>query len=104
MRERSFSAASRATSARAAVSAIQQCYTDNNNAYPATVAFAGTVGTPAPTACASDLINLSSGTTMTYALATGGASYILTAYNSGGHHSDAASAYSYNSAVGGSIG
>jgi type IV pilus assembly protein PilA len=99
---------------RAAVSAIQQCYTDNANAYPATVSFTGSVGTPSAAACSSDLINLSSGTSMVYTLASGGASYTLADSNSGGHHdmsaADLANAtaasstnYFYNSAVGGSI-
>lgn len=94
---------------RASVSSLQQCYTDNSNAYPTGVTVAASVGTPADAACSTDLINLSSGTTFTYTPAPAGCdnttpatlctSFTATTHNSGGNKT-----YTYNSAVGGQIG
>jgi len=88
---------------RAAVSTLQQCYTENNNAYPASSAVTGsgtesanlvfTCGTNTETA------NVSSGTTLTYTPGTNDASYTMTATNSGG----SGKTYTYNSATGGTI-
>ena len=99
---------------RAAVSALQQCYTDNGNAYPTAVTQSGSTGTPAGTACASDLINLSSGTTFSYVASPSGCdnttpattciSFVAKAYNSGGNHDTLAKAYAYDSTTGGQIG
>src|ERR1700709_802437 len=44
---------------RGAVSAMQQCFTDNANAYPTAVTTAGSVATPAGAACSTDVVNLS---------------------------------------------
>jgi type IV pilus assembly protein PilA len=91
---------------RGAVSAVEQYYTDNGNAYP-TPAFAGdnTAGaTPSVTLGAGpQKITLSDKTVLNYAPtpATGVAvSYKLCAINAGG---TAAKYYVYDSAVGGSV-
>jgi type IV pilus assembly protein PilA len=95
---------------RAAVSSLQQCYTDNGNFYPLTVPVVTGTNTykPSATGCASDLINVSGGTTFTYApLGLAGAactdesscvSYTITTKNSGGSKT-----YTYDSAAGGTI-
>ncbi|SNY29265.1 type IV pilus assembly protein PilA [Paractinoplanes atraurantiacus] len=100
---------------RAAVSQVEQFYTDNNNSYPATdypgktASFtvantaAASGGTASATTGTPGLINLSDGTTLTY-LATGtapnkGASYKVCATNSGG----TGKVYAYDSSVGGSV-
>jgi type IV pilus assembly protein PilA len=94
---------------RAAVSAFEQCFTENNNAYPAATAVTGsgtenadlvlTCGTGAtpPTETA----KVSDGTTLTYTptCATTCVSYVLTSKNSGGHNKT----YTYNSTAGGAI-
>ncbi|MEU8814896.1 type II secretion system protein [Actinoplanes sp. NPDC048796] len=101
---------------RAAVSQVEQFYTDNSNSYPtanytskttsfpvANTAAASGSTTPATTGTPA-LINLSDGTTLTY-LATGtdpnnkGASYKICATNSGG----SGKVYAYDSTVGGSV-
>jgi type IV pilus assembly protein PilA len=94
---------------RAAVSAMQQCFTDNGNSYPASLSFSGSVGTPSAAGCANDKVNTSSGTTLTYAPAPTGCtdstctSFVLTAYNSGGNRGSG-NPYTYNSTAGGTIG
>ena len=94
---------------RAAVSAFEQCFTENNNAYPATTSVAGNntesadlvltcgTGTGAPTETA----KVSDGTTLNYVPVcnTTCTSYTLTAKNSGGHNKT----FTYNSANGGAI-
>ena len=99
---------------RAAVSALQQCYTDNGNAYPLSIAGGSNVYTPSPAACNTDLMNVSSGTTLVYtaysdngttACATEGSctTFEIKSYNSGGHKDSATNAYDYKSWVGGDI-
>lgn len=106
---------------RGAVSAMAQCFTDNGNFYPASLAPATSTTTPyVPSApsCSSDIVNVSSGTTLVYtatANADGSAgsctdatclSFEIKAANSGGHKNSTASAgtsYDYKSWVGGSI-
>jgi type IV pilus assembly protein PilA len=94
---------------RAAVSALQQCYTENNNSYPAGTA-SNTAGQAASFSCAgiTETANLSSGTTFAYTPAPSGClgttaspctSYVATANNSGGH----GKTYTYDSTVGGQI-
>jgi type IV pilus assembly protein PilA len=96
---------------RAAVSSLQQCYTDNANTYPksltaGTGAAAGTY-TASPTACSADTVNVSSGTTLTYLAVPGActdsagdcASFTLASTNSGG----SGKIYHYDSATGGTI-
>jgi type IV pilus assembly protein PilA len=100
---------------RNAIPALQQCYSENGNAYPAGPAFVGTAtdytGTVTLT-CGSDTetINLSAQTHMTYtpaivAPATTAASYTLAVWNTGGKsHATAGTAYPYSSAAGGTVG
>ena len=64
---------------RAAVSAMEQYYTDNANAYPTTVAATDTSPIQLD---ASHQVNLSAGTTM--AIVVGGATYLICAFNDGG--------------------
>ena len=88
---------------RAGVSAFEQCFTENNNAYPAATAVTGsgtknadlvlTCGTTTETAKVSD------GTTMTYTPAADLSSYVLTSTNSGGH----GKTFTYDSTKGGAI-
>jgi type IV pilus assembly protein PilA len=88
---------SSASDLRGAIATIEQCYTDNNNVYPATVAATAT----SPIAvCTGQNINLSTGTTMAYY--TSGSpvtAYMLVSYNgaTGGTY------YCYNSSVGGKV-
>lgn len=102
---------------RAAVSTLQQCYTDNSNAYPAaTSTYISTTnsGDTVPTdmtgvvtftcgSSATETANLSSGTHMSYAI-DGNGNITLKTWNTGGNHNGPGSAYSYASNVGGSIG
>jgi type IV pilus assembly protein PilA len=87
---------SSASDLRGAISAVESCYSDNNNVYPA--AFAATSTSPvAP--CTTEKITLSGGTTM--AMYTSGSpvtSYMLVAYQGTG-----TTWYCYNSSTGGSV-
>ena len=83
---------------RGAISAIEQYYTDNNNAYPP--GFASQ--TTSPITIGSQKITLSDKTTMTYVpqpAAGPFTSYLLCATNSGG----SGKVYYYNSANSGSV-
>ena len=85
---------------RGAISAIEQYYTENSNAYPA--AFAGVATASIPLGTSSQRITLSDKTTMTFVPvpATGAAtSYLLCATNSGG----SGKVYLYDSSAGGSV-
>jgi type IV pilus assembly protein PilA len=89
---------------RGAVSAYEQCYTENSNAYPATVA-AGTTETASYTVTcgtSTEKVNLSSGTSLQYI--SDGTTFSLVAWNSGGHKDSATNGYTYDSSTGGSIG
>jgi type IV pilus assembly protein PilA len=88
---------------RGAISAIEQYYTDNGNTYPATAA--NKTATFALSATSPQKITLSDKTTLSYILATGGASYLVCATNSGGSISSGTltKVYLYDSAVGGSV-
>jgi type IV pilus assembly protein PilA len=81
---------------RGAISAIEQYYTDNGNAYPA--GFASQTVSPIP--IGNQKITLSDKTMMTYVpVGTPAASYLLCATNSGG----SGKVYLYNSLNGGSV-
>jgi type IV pilus assembly protein PilA len=85
---------------RAAVSTVNQCYTDNSNAYPAVPTGNGVAGSNLVFSCGgtvTETANVSSGTSLTYAVVTGG--FTLSATNSGG----SGKVYSYNSTTGGVI-
>ena len=94
---------------RAAVSSLQQCFTDNNNFYPAAVnqgaAPNTSVWTPSAAGCSTDVINTSSGTTLTYTPSPAGCldttcvSYVMKSTNSGGN----GKTYTYDSTKGGQI-
>ena len=80
---------------RAAVSAVQQCYTDNNNAFPDTGS--GTAGGTftfkyAGVAC-DTTVNLSDGDTMSYSVPTAGTYKIVGTEDSG-------KTYNYSSTTG----
>ena len=90
---------------RGAVSALEQCYSENSNAYPAGTA-SNTVGGSATWTCGTttETANLSSGTTFVYTPApasctTACVSYTITTNNSGGH----GKTYTYTSTAGGQI-
>jgi type IV pilus assembly protein PilA len=95
---------------RNAIPALQQCYSENQNAYPTTTLtdVTGTqtlTCTDASGTASTEKITLSDQSHMTYAPTTAGVSYVLKIWNSGGkNHTDAASAYSYDSTVGGTVG
>jgi len=93
---------------RAAVSTIEQFYTDNNNTYPPnttcvskaasfqlTLAGGCVAGTPG----GAGWVALSSSTTLTYILAAGGLTYKVCGTNGGG----SGKIYLYDSSVGGSV-
>jgi len=103
---------------RAAVSALQQCYTENNNSYPAATA-SNTAGQSATFSCngITETANLSSGTAFNYTPAPSGClgttaspctSFVAKTANSGGHKNDttfanASQYYTYDSTTGGQI-
>jgi type IV pilus assembly protein PilA len=108
---------------RAAVSTLQQCFTDNSNSYPAATA-TDVTGGQATFSCGgtTETANLSSGTTFGYTAAPASCagtaaspctSFIITAANSGGNKNDTAFTtpfvqgtskyYLYNSTSGGQI-
>lgn len=98
---------------RGAVSALQQCYTENSNVYPAATA-TNVAGTAATWTCGTttETANLSDGTTLVYnayaadhtsACTTACATFEIQAYNTGGNKNTLASAYDYKSWVGGQI-
>jgi type IV pilus assembly protein PilA len=98
---------------RAAVSTLQQCYTDNSNAYPTAAKVAGQTGetvadmTKTVTfTCGTDTetANLSSGTHMSYAIDATTGVVTLTTWNDGGKHNNSGSGYTYKTDAGGSIG
>jgi type IV pilus assembly protein PilA len=92
---------------RGAVSALEQCYSENGNAYPAattTNVKGGSATWLCPDAASTETANLSSGTTFTYAPAPSGCttacvSYTITTNNDGGH----GKTFTYVSTVGGQI-
>jgi type IV pilus assembly protein PilA len=95
---------------RAAVSSVQQCYTDNANSYPASATVAA--GSKVTwSQCTGDTANLSSGTEFTYialpAACTGLAaspctSYVIAASNDGGNRNASATAIAALTATSGS--
>jgi type IV pilus assembly protein PilA len=84
---------------RGAISAVEQYYTDNGNAYPSPVT--GMVNQTAPITIGNQKITLSDKTTLTlYVAAAGASTYKICALNSGG---TTGRWYLYDSAVGGSV-
>jgi type IV pilus assembly protein PilA len=87
---------SAASDLRGAISAIEQCYA-NNNAYPASFTDAATASTA--TACTGQVVNTSSGVALNYTLGgTNNTSYSIVTQQSG-----STTWYCYASAVGGSV-
>lgn len=87
---------------RAAVTAYQQCYTENANAYPVSVGV--TAAASYPVSCGvgnTETVNLSDGTSLTYV--SDGTTFQLTAWNTGGHKNTALNGYTYDSSAGGAI-
>jgi type IV pilus assembly protein PilA len=84
---------SAASDLRGGIATLEQCYTDNNNAYPAAL----TGSAPAYTACTGSTINVSSGNALTY-LVSG-----TTAYDLEATHTGNGTWYCYSSAAGGSV-
>ena len=92
---------------RAAVSAFEQCYTENNNSYPVASAVTGgaAAGVDMSLSCngTTETAKASDGTVLTYAPVCTGTvctSYTLTSSNTGGH---SGKTFTYNSANGGAI-
>jgi type IV pilus assembly protein PilA len=84
---------SAASDLRNAIATIEQCYTDNNNSYPAAI----TGAAPAYTGCTGSTLNVSSGNTLSY-FVTG-----TTAYDLLSAHTGNGTWYCYSSAAGGSV-
>jgi type IV pilus assembly protein PilA len=93
---------------RAAVSAFEQCFTENNNSYPTAAQVAGSggaAGTDLVLTCngTTETAKASDGTILTYTPTCGATvctSYALTSSNTGGH---SGKTFSYNSTNGGAI-
>src|SRR3954447_7842946 len=85
---------------RGAISAMEQCSSDNG-VYPVTVTFTGGVATP----CTNQKINTSSGTTMKVWGKADGTGYLALTYNGSGNVDGSASGgyYCYASKTGGSV-
>ncbi len=90
---------------RNAIPVLAQCYSENSNQYP-TTALTDVVGVQALTCgTENETINLSSDSHLTYTPDATGASYVMDVWNTGGKdHTDAASAYVYDSTKGGVVG
>ena len=90
---------------RSGITVLELCYTNNHDAFPASITFAGGTGTPSAAACAENRVNYSESTTLTYTPSPSGctdstcSSYVLTATNSSG----IGITYTYDSTRGGSI-
>jgi type IV pilus assembly protein PilA len=98
---------------RGAVSALQQCYTENSNVYP-TATTSNATGTSATWTCGGvvETATLSDGTQLSYtpgpaSCTTACTSFVIKTSNSGGHDSTATGnlggkqTYTYDSSVGG---
>jgi type IV pilus assembly protein PilA len=87
---------------RNAVSVVEQCSTDLGGSLPAAAAGSGTKDANLVFTCGTgnpdETANVSTGNTLTYTLATGGASYTITGVNTSGGKT-----YTYNSLTGGSV-
>jgi type IV pilus assembly protein PilA len=90
---------------RSGIMALELCYTNNDNSFPASITFVGGTGVPSAGACAEDKVNYSQDTTLTYTASPSGCtdttctSYVLTATNTAG----VGKTYTYDSTAGGSI-
>jgi type IV pilus assembly protein PilA len=90
---------------RNAIPALQQCYSENANAYPAALTDVQGTQTLACGTGNTEKITLSAKTHMTYTPDATFSSYTLAVWNTDGKsHTDAASAYTYDSAAGGPVG
>ncbi len=90
---------SSASDLRAAISTVEQCYTDNNNTYPAAFSVVPpAVTTASGTPCTGQKVNVSSGTSLYYFLNTGGSAYSIVTQQSG-----QSLWYCYSSVNGGSV-
>ena len=94
---------SAASDLRGAISTIEQCYTDNNNAYPTAITGGGNGAAYSATGCANSKINTSSGSAIVYNLATAGTTYSLVSFQGTTGPATGAPWYCYNSSVGGSV-
>ncbi len=90
---------------RAAVSTIEQCYTDNANAYPTGITGTGTpVTSYSVTGCTGSTINVSTGTTLVYTqLPSGCTGTACTGYKIVGTQGATSKTYTYDSTAGGQI-
>jgi type IV pilus assembly protein PilA len=92
---------------RNAVPVLQQCFSENSNAYPLAGTGLTDVQGQQTLTCgtSTEKINLSDQSHLTYTPDATGSSYTLDVWNTGGkNHTDAASAYHYNSDSGGVVG
>jgi type IV pilus assembly protein PilA len=102
---------------RNAIPALQQCYSENGNAYPAAAVASFTNGATPVTAVTdmtgsltvacgtgnTETINLSAQSHASYSLTAG--AYTLAVWNTGGKsHTAVGTAYSYDSSAGGTVG
>ena len=96
---------SAASDLRSGIMALELCYTNNHDSFPASITFAGGTGTPSATACSENKVNYSQHTMLTYTPSPSGCtdstciSYVLTATNTTG----TGQTYTYDSTQGGSL-
>jgi type IV pilus assembly protein PilA len=90
---------SSASDLRAAISTVEQCYTDNNNAYPTAIVAA--TGSYSLTGCTGGKLTVSSGTTVVYNPSS--TAYSLVSYQGSTAPGANGVWYCYNSSVGGSV-
>ncbi|SHH61779.1 type IV pilus assembly protein PilA [Jatrophihabitans endophyticus] len=89
---------------RAAVSTLQQCYSENSNSYPTAPANAADATGSITFTCGTttEKANLSDGTHLTYAK-DGSGVVTMKSWNTDGKKDSSTNAYSYDSSAGGSI-
>ena len=102
---------------RNAIPVLSQCYTENSNQFPASAALAGagtvssdmtgtiTITCGSGATQATETVNLSADSHLSYTQGANGSSYVLKVWNtSGNNHTALASAYTYDSSSGGVVG
>ncbi|MDT4938252.1 MAG: type pilus assembly protein PilA [Pseudonocardiales bacterium] len=88
---------------RNAIPALQQCYSENANAFPTTTLTAVSGNQSLTCGTDTEKINLSSNSLLTYA--SDGTTYTLAVWNTNGKsHKTFATAYTYDSGAGGTVG
>jgi type IV pilus assembly protein PilA len=94
---------SSASDLRGAIATIEQCYSDNNNAYPTAAAINTGKTQYTLTGCTGGVINVSSGSSIVYNLATAGSTYSLVSFQGATGPATGSPWYCYNSSAGGAV-